>query len=127
MKEAQPPGIGGHHHYFDISQLNREHLQDLPRGLLRRWTILCDTGAVTSVAPRNFADHAPLQPHYTQLSLSIATNLPIHIYGYKDILLIGNNISFPVRFYLCDVKAPLLGLHDIFDSGILLHINRTSR
>ena len=70
---GQPPGIGGHH-YFDINQLNRKHLRDLPRGSLRRWAILCDTGAATSVAPRN-------------------------------------------------VKAPLLGLHDIFDSGIVLHIN----
>ena len=46
-----------------------------------------------------------------------------YIYGYKDILLVCNNISFPVRFYICDVKAPLLGLHDIFDSGVILHIN----
>ena len=43
--------------------------------------------------------------------------------GYADILLICNNISFPVRFYICDVKAPLLGLHDIFDSGDHLALN----
>ena len=49
-REGQPPGIGGHRHYFDINQLNREYLRDLPRGSLRRWAILCDTGAVTSVA-----------------------------------------------------------------------------
>ena len=106
---GQSLGIGGHRHHFDINQLNREHLRDLPRGSLRRWAILCDTGAVTSVAPRNFADHVPLQPRYTQLSLSTATNQPIHIYGYKDVLLVCNSISFPVRFYICDVKAPLLG------------------
>ena len=58
---GQPPGIGAHRHYFDINQLNSEHLRGLPRGSLRRWAILCDTGAVTSVAPRNFADHVPLQ------------------------------------------------------------------
>ena len=120
---GQPPGIGGHRRHFDINQLNREHLRDLPQGSLRRWAILCDTGAVASVALRNFADHVSLQPHYTQLSLSTATNQPIHTYGYKDILLVCSNISFPVRFYICDVKAPLLGLHDIFDSGIVLHIN----
>ena len=55
--------------------------------------------------------------------LSTATNQHIHIYGYKDILLVCNNISIPVRFYICDVKASLLGLHDIFDNGIVLHIN----
>ena len=124
-KGEQLPGIGRHHHIFDINQLNREHLRDLPRGLLRHWGILCDTGAVTSVAPRNFADHVPLQPrqpHFAQLALSTATNQPIHIYGYKDILLVCNSISFPVRFYICDVKAPLLGLHDIFDSEVILHI-----
>ena len=38
-------------------------------------------------------------------------------------MLVCNNISFPVRLYVCDVKAPLLGLHDIFDSGSVLHIN----
>ena len=68
---GQPSSIGGHRH-LDISQLNREHLRDLPRGSLRRWAILCDTDAVTSVARRNFADHVPLQPRYTQLSLSTA-------------------------------------------------------
>ena len=120
---GQPLGIGGHRHYFDSNQLNREHLRALTRGLLRRWAMLCDTGAVTSVAPRNFADYITLQPHYTQLSLSTVTNQPIHIDGYKDILLVCNNISFPVRFYICDVKAPLLGLHDIFESGMILHIN----
>ena len=101
---GQPSNIGGHRRYYDINQLNREHLRDLPRGLLRRWGILCDTDAVTSVAPRNFPDKVPLQPHYTQLSLTTATNQPIHIYGYKHILLICNNISFPVRLYICDVK-----------------------
>ena len=118
---GQPPGIGGHRHYYDINQLNREHLRDLPRGLLRHWGILCDTGAVTSVAHRNFEYHVPLHPH--KFSLSTATNQPIHIYGYKDFLLICNNITLPVRLYICDIKAPLLGLHDIFDSGIILHIN----
>ena len=119
---VQPPGIE-HRHHYDINQLNREHLRDFPRELLRRWGILCDTGAVTLVAPRNFADHVPLQPHYTQLALFTATNQPIHIYSYKNILLVCSNISFPVRFYICDVKAPLLGLRDIFDSGIILRIN----
>ena len=86
--------------------------RELPQGDRREHAV---------IAPRTFADHVPLQPHYTQLSLSTATNQPIHIYGYKDILLVCNNI--PVRFYICDVKAPLLGLRDIFDSGIILHIN----
>ena len=91
---GQPLGIGGRRHHFDINQLNREHLRHLPRRSLRRWAILCDTGAVTSIAPRNFADHVPL-PHYTQLSLSTATNQPIHIYGYKDILLVCNKHQLP--------------------------------
>ena len=87
---GQPPDFGNNRHLFNINQLNREHLQDLPRGLLRHWEISCDTGAVTSVAPPNFADHVPLQPHYTELSLPTATNQPIHIYGYKGILLVCN-------------------------------------
>ena len=83
----------------------------------------CYVGCTVQLAPRNFADHVPLQPHYTQHSLSTATNQPIHNYGYKDILLICKNIYFPVRLCICDVRAPPLGLHDIFDSGIILHIN----
>ena len=55
--------------------------------------------------------------------LSTATNQPIYIYGYKDSLLICNNIRFPVRLYIGEVKVPLLGLHDVSDSGIILYIN----
>ena len=52
---------------------------------------------IGSVGPHHGQDgFCNLQPHYTQ---------PIHIYGYKDILLVCNNVSFPVRFYICDVKA----------------------
>ena len=90
---GQTPGIGGRRHYLDINQLSRERLRDLPRGLLHRWAILCETGAVTSVAPRNFADHVPLQPRYTQLSLSTATNQPIQIHGYLNRLFINGVIS----------------------------------
>ena len=64
IREGEHPlGIGGHRRLFNVNQLKRKHLwvRDLPRGLLRRWGRLCDTGAVTSVAPRNFADHVPLQ------------------------------------------------------------------
>ena len=118
----QPPGIG--HRHFNINQLNRERLRDLPRGLLRRWGILCDTSAVNSVAPRNFADHVPPQPHYTLslLFLRQPTN-PFTSLAIIYILLVCNNVTFPVRLYVCDVKAPLLGLQDIFDSEIILHIN----
>ena len=74
---GQPPGLGGQRHYFDINHLNREHLRDLPRGLLRRWGLLCDTGAVTSVAPRSFADHVPPLNHTTNSFpfLQLPTNL----------------------------------------------------
>ena len=128
----QSPGIGNNHHLFNISQLNREHLRDLPRGLLHRWGILCGAGAVTSVAPRNVDDHVPLESHYTPLALSTANSnqstyshlwLQRHLASSCFNLLVCNNISFPVRFYICDIKAPLLGLHDVFDSEVILHIN----
>ena len=54
---------------------------------------------------------------------STATSQPMSIYGYKDILLTCVNNSFPGRFYICDIKAPLLKLHNIFDSEAILHIN----
>ena len=91
---GQPPDFGNSCHFFNINQLNRKYLRDPPRGLLG---LLCDNGVVTSVAPRHFADHAPLQLHYTQLALSTTTNQPIHFYGYKDILFVCNNNSFPMR------------------------------
>ena len=43
-------------------------LRDLPRGLLRGWEVLCDTGAVSWVAPRTYADHVPPQPHYAHFA-----------------------------------------------------------
>ena len=94
-----------------VNQLNREHLQDLPRGLLRRWGILCDTGAVTSVASRNFADHVPLQPHYTQLALSTATNQRIHIYGYKDKL--SDDIDFKTRKRFNNLQKQNIATQDL--------------
>ena len=77
--------------------------------------MLCDTGAVTSVAPRNFAGYVP-QPHYAQLALSTVTNQPIHIYGYKHILLVCNNISFTVRFYICETVPSKLQSWDFTTS-----------
>ena len=79
----EPLSIGTNRHLFsiNINHLNRKRLRDLPRGL-RRWGILRESGAVTSVAPRNLADHVPLQPHYTQLDLSTATYQPIHSFEF---------------------------------------------
>ena len=100
---------------LDINQLNREHLWDLPRGLLRRWEILCDTGVVTSVAPRNFAEHVPetvpLQPHYTQLALSTAHPInPFTSMATKTSCSSAiNKVSFAVRLYICDVKGSTVG------------------
>ena len=65
----QPPDFWNSSRLFNINQLNRKDLRGAPRGLLRRWGILCDTRAAASVAPRNFADHVPLQPRYAQLAL----------------------------------------------------------
>ena len=66
---GQPPGIGGHRHYFDINQLKREHLRDLPRGSLRRWAI----------------------------------------YGYKDTLVVCNNISLPASVLQTRRQSPVVG------------------
>ena len=76
---CQLPGLGNSCRLFNVNQLNRERFRDLPRGVLRRWGILCDTGAITSVTPRNFADHVPLQPHTTHNSHSLQQ--PINLFA----------------------------------------------
>ena len=66
-------------------------------------------------------NHTTLSLLFLQLPINQSTN---HIYGYKDNLACRATTSVSQsRLYICDVKAPLLGLHDIFDSGIILHIN----
>ena len=56
------------------------------------------------------------------LFLQLPTN-PFTSTGTKTSCSSATTSASQFRFYICDVKAPLLGLHDIFDSGIVMHIN----
>ena len=112
---------------YDISLLEYEHiidhldmglLQDIPTPWLKPCRILCDSGASTSVAPPSFAPHIDMQPFQHDITLKTATSQPIDIIGYKDIHLISKEVEFDARFYITNVKRPLLGLADIISSNI---------
>ena len=62
-------------------------------------------------------------PHPVQLLT--ATSTPIKIYGTKTVLLVAGRLSFHVRFYITDVKQTLLGLQDILQEDIQLHLHGT--
>ena len=118
---------------YDISYLEFEHiidhldsssLEDLPPEWLKPHLILCDSGASTSVAPPSFAPHIDMQPFQNDITLRTATSQPIHIIGYKDIHLISKGVEFDARFYITNVKRPLLGLADIINSDISLNISK---
>ena len=117
----------------DISYLEFEHiidhldtasLEDIPPEWLKPHLILCDSGASTSVAPPSFAPHIHMQPFQNDITLRTATSQPINIVGYKDIHLISKGVEFDARFYITNVKRPLLGLADIISNDISLNISR---
>ena len=65
-----------------------------------------------------------MQPFQNDITLKTATSQPINIIGYKDIHLLSKEVEFDARFYITNVKRPLLGLADIISSNISLNISR---
>ena len=101
--------------------MNPDHARELPAHYLKHWGLLVDTGAYASVAPKHFA----LEPIPRPVQLLTATSTPIKIYGTKTVLLVTGRLSFHVRFYITDVKQILLGLQDILQGDIQLHLRDT--
>ena len=107
-----------------IDHLDRTSLQDLPADWLKLGRILCDSGASASVAPPSFAAHIKMEPFQHDITLKAATSEPIDIIGCKDIHLISEEVEFDDKFYITNVKRPLLGLADILSSNISMNISR---
>eukprot|EP00971_Amphidinium_carterae_P290996 5778732-Amphidinium_carterae.1 len=77
---------------------------------LRRWAILIDTGAITSVASRDHFSHIPIKPLRLRdpKALTAATGENIDIYGIKEVTLVHDNMAIPATFIICDVNSAIL-------------------
>eukprot|EP00971_Amphidinium_carterae_P210694 4180706-Amphidinium_carterae.1 len=82
---------------------------------LRRWAVLIDTGAMTSVASPEHFNHIPTKPLRQQApqTLTPVNREDIHIYGIKEVTLLHDNLAIPATFIICDVNCAILGLDTI--------------
>eukprot|EP00971_Amphidinium_carterae_P178938 3548965-Amphidinium_carterae.3 len=87
---------------------------------LRRWAVLIDTGAMTSVASQEHNTHIPTKPlrqHLTRCldpqTLTAINGEDIHIYSSKEVTLVYDNLAIPATFIICDVNCAILGLDTI--------------
>ena len=67
---------------------------------------MVDTGAATSVAPRNFAPDIELSPTPSTLQLTTATGKAIKTYGLRQNHLQSRGLSLEVSFVIADVVTP---------------------
>ena len=102
--------------------VNRKYLDDLPATCQHHWALLCDTGAVSSVAPITFCPEVQLQPLDARVQLSTANGDNIKMFGYKDVDILIGGINMYVRFYICDVSAPILGVNDLVSNNVELNL-----
>ena len=79
-------------------------------------TILEDTGAAISVAPRSFAPGIPLQALERPVELRTATGVRIPIFGKKTMQLLASPLCLEVSFVTAKVTTPILGV-DTFTQG----------
>ena len=108
---------------LDINMVNREFLDGIPATCQRHWALLCDTGAVSSVAPITFVLEIKLQLLDARVQLSTANGDNIKMHGYKDVDIIIGGINMYVRFYICDVSAPILGVNDLVSNNVELNLS----
>eukprot|EP00971_Amphidinium_carterae_P085388 1689081-Amphidinium_carterae.3 len=82
---------------------------------LRRWAILIDTGAMTSVASQEHFTHIPTKPLRQQdpQTLTAVNGENIDIYGIKEVTLVHDHLAIPTMFIICDVNCAILGLDTI--------------
>eukprot|EP00971_Amphidinium_carterae_P236609 4696022-Amphidinium_carterae.1 len=94
---------------------------------LRRWAVLMDTGAITSVASReHFSDFThiqlkPLRPQDPQ-SITAVNGEEINIYGTKQVTLVQDNLAIPATFIISDVNGAILGLDTITRNKLQLRV-----
>eukprot|EP00971_Amphidinium_carterae_P204008 4048321-Amphidinium_carterae.3 len=73
---------------------------------LRRWAILIDTSAMTSVASQEHFTHIPTKPLRQQdpQTLTAMNGENINIYGIKEVTLVHDHLAIPTTFIICDVN-----------------------
>ena len=59
-----------------------------------------------------------------QLSTANGDNIKMH--GYKEVDIIIGNIDMHVRFYVCDVSAPILGFNDLINNNVELNLRNVN-
>ena len=83
-------------------------------------TILVDTGAAISVAPRSFAPGIPLQASERPVELRTATGVRIPIFGKKTMQLLASPLCLEVSFVIAEVTTPILGVDTLLRENLSL-------
>eukprot|EP00971_Amphidinium_carterae_P289601 5750190-Amphidinium_carterae.1 len=91
---------------------------------LRRWAILIDTGAMTSVASQEHFNHIPTKPLRQQdpQTPTAVNGENVHIYGIKEVTLVHDYLAIPATFIICDVNCAILGLDTITKNKLHLKV-----
>ena len=92
------------------------------QNLGQAWSILIDTGAGLSVAPRSFADHIQLSSSEEAPELRTATGKAITTFGIRTVQLLSQGVSFEMSIVIANVEQPLLGVSSLIHAKLSLHI-----
>ena len=90
-------------------------------------TILVDTGAAISVAPRSFAPEIPLRVLERPVELRTAIGNRITTFGKKTMQLLTHNLCFEVSFVIADVTTPILGVDTLLRENLTLRFEGNQR
>ena len=90
-------------------------------------TILVDTGAAISVAPRSFAPEIQLRPLERPVELRTATGALIPIFGKKTMQLLASPLCFEVSFVIAEVTTPILGVDTLLRENLSLRFEGCQR
>ena len=84
------------------------------------WSILIDTGAAISLAPRSFAQHIELSPFESTLQLRSITGEVIQAFGRRTVRIACSNLSFCVSFVIANVQHAVLGMDALMANQLSL-------
>ena len=92
--------------------------------------LMIDSGAATHVCPPWFATESQIQPLTPENGpqLRKVTNQPIKLHGYKWVCM--NNINgqrVVIRFYVCDIKQPILSVTRLIEQGFQIVLDDNPR
>ena len=96
--------------------VNKEFLQEIPATCQQHWAFLCDTSAMSSVAPITFV------PEIQLVNGNWRQHQDAWLHCNNDIDIIIGNINMYVRFYICDASVPILGVNDLVNNSVELNL-----